>query len=56
MPVSLSISEIGLSADIVRQLQIQYDALSDGEKAEFDKNYRATRIDSNRYSINKWLK
>jgi len=22
----------------------------------FDKNYRATRIDANKYSINKWLK
>ena len=22
----------------------------------FDKNYRATRIDANRYSIDKWLK
>ncbi len=22
----------------------------------FDKNYKATRIDANRYSVNKWLK
>jgi len=22
----------------------------------FDKNYKATRIDANKYSINKWLK
>ena len=22
----------------------------------FDKNYRATRIDANRYSVDKWLK
>jgi len=24
--------------------------------ANFDKNYRATRIDANKYSINKWFK
>lgn len=45
-PTSINFSEIGLPADIVQQVQIQYDALSDGEKAEFDKNYRAHTIQS----------
>jgi len=43
---SIDLSEIGLPADIVRQVQIQYNALSAGEKAEFDKNYRAHTIES----------
>lgn len=45
-PTSINFSEIGLPADIVQQVQIQYDALSDNEKAEFDKNYRAHTIQS----------
>ena len=26
------------------------------KKDNFDKNYKATRIDANRYSVDKWLK
>ena len=43
---SINFLEIGLPADIVRQIQIQYNELSESEKAEFDKNYRAHTIQS----------
>jgi hypothetical protein len=45
-PTLIDFSEIGLPTDIIRQVQIQYNALSEGEKAEFDKNYRAHTIQS----------
>ncbi len=43
---SINFQEIGLSEDIIRQIQMQYNALSGGEKAEFNKNYRSHTIES----------
>lgn len=40
------LSEIGLSDDIVNQIQNIYDDLSNEEKQEFDKNFRKHSIDS----------
>jgi len=43
---SINFNELGLSNDVVRQIRIQYNALSDSEKEEFDKNYRKHTIES----------
>lgn len=43
---SINFNEIGLSADIVRQIQQQYNALDEREKLEFNKNYRVHTIES----------
>jgi hypothetical protein len=42
----INFNELGLSADIVRQIEFAYTALSNVEKAEFKKNYRVHTIES----------
>ena len=42
----INFNELGLSADIVRQIEFAYTALSNVEKAEFKKNYRTHSIQS----------
>lgn len=43
---SINFAEIGLPDDVVRQIQMQYNALSAREQAEFNKNYRSHTIES----------
>jgi hypothetical protein len=43
---NLTFRELGLSEDVVRQILIQYNSLSESEKEEFNKNYRAHTIES----------
>jgi hypothetical protein len=43
---NLTFRELGLPEDVVRQILIQYNSLSESEKEEFNKNYRAHTIES----------
>ncbi len=42
----IDFNELGLSADVVNQIELTYNSLNTAEKAEFNKNYRAHTIQS----------